>query len=76
MAEGGGRPAIWALVELAKYHEHRARAFDAARTSALRALELVDACDQPLPLPLGRPQIAHRLDRLERRLGAGQGSGP
>ena len=76
MAEGGGRPAIWALVELAKYHEHRARAFDAAQTWALRALELVDAFDQPLPLTLGRPQLAHRLERLERRLGARQRRGP
>lgn len=76
IAADGGRPAIWALVELAKYHEHRARAFDAARTSALRALELVDACDQPLPMTLGRPQLAHRLDRLERRLGAGYPGGP
>ena len=65
-----GRGAVWALVELAKYHEHRASAFDTARECTVEALAQADHLLDALPLPLARPALEHRLARLERRLGA------
>ena len=63
-----GRGAVWALVELAKYHEHRvgefARALDYTREALAQADRLLDS----LPQPLARPALAHRLARLQRRL--------
>lgn len=65
-----GRGAVWALVELAKYHEHRAGAFDTARDCTLEALEQADRLLDALPQPLARPALEYRLARLERRMGA------
>lgn len=65
-----GRGAIWALVELAKYHEHRAGAFHTARAYTVEALAHADRLLDALPQPLARPALEHRLARLERRLGA------
>ena len=63
-----GRGAVWALVELAKYHEHRAGAFHTARDCTLEALEQAAGHPDTLPQPLARPALEHRLARLERRL--------
>ena len=65
-----GRGAVWALIEMAKYHEHRAGAFDTARECTLEALSQADRIRDGLPHPLARPALEHRLARLERRLGA------
>ncbi len=63
-----GQASAWALVELAKHHEHRRRDFAAARDCTLRALRLARAVPASPPLPLAEPALAHRLRRLERRL--------
>ena len=65
-----GRGAVWALVELAKYHEHRAGEFHSARECTLEALQQADRLLDALPQPLARPALEHRLARLERRLRA------
>ena len=65
-----GRSAVWALVELAKYHEHRVGAFHTARDCTLEALEQAERILDVLPQPLARPALEHRLARLERRLQA------
>jgi len=65
-----GRGAVWALVELAKYHEHRAGEFHTARDCTLEALEQADRLLDALPQPLARPALEHRLARLDRRLEA------
>ena len=70
-----GRGAVWALVELAKYHEHRAKAFDTARECTMEALAQADRLLDALPQPLARPALEHRLARLERRLGASRPRG-
>lgn len=71
-----GRGAVWALVELAKYHEHRAGAFDTARECTVEALAHADRLRDALPQPLARPALEHRLARLERRLGASKERSP
>ena len=68
MAAREDRAAIWALVELAKYREHRQRDFAAARACTLRALELAAWLQEPLPLALAEPALRYRLGRLERQL--------
>ena len=65
-----GRAAIWALVELAKHHEHRAGAFDTARECTVEALAQAGRVLDGLPQPLARPALEHRLARLDRRLRA------
>ena len=65
-----GRTAVWALVELAKYHEHRAGALDTARECTIEALVQADRLLDALPQPLARPALEHRLARLDRRMGA------
>ncbi len=63
-----GRGAIWALIELAKYYEHRAADFAKARDYAREALAQADRILDGLPQPLARPALVHRLARLQRRL--------
>ncbi len=70
-----GRGAVWALVELAKYHEHRAGTFDTARECTEEALVQADRLPDALPQPLARPALEHRLARIERRLGASKKRG-
>lgn len=60
----GFDPLPWE--ELAKYHEHRRRDLAAARAVVLRALALARAAGAP---PRVGAELAHRLARLERRLG-------
>ncbi|MCY3911845.1 MAG: ribonuclease H-like domain-containing protein [Chloroflexi bacterium] len=71
-----GRGAVWALVELAKYHEHRAGAFDSARECTVEALAHADRLLDALPQPLARPALEHRLARLDRRLLASKARRP
>ena len=68
-----GRGAVWALVELAKYYEHRAADFAKARDYTREALTRADRLLDGLPHPLARPALEHRLGRLQRRLRASQG---
>ncbi|MBI2862210.1 MAG: ribonuclease H-like domain-containing protein [Chloroflexi bacterium] len=61
----GGREGIGALVELAKYYEHRVRDFQRALMSAQEALDNLLASEGP---PSGqRAALEHRLQRLRRR---------
>ena len=68
IAERRDQAGAWALVELAKYHEHRRRDFVMARDCTLRALRRVRGRLTGLPQPLAEPALLHRLRRLERRL--------
>ncbi len=65
-----GRGAVWALVELAKYYEHRAADFARARDYTREASAQADRILDGLPHPLAPPALEHRLARLQRRLGA------
>ncbi len=68
MVANEDRTGLWALVELAKFHEHRRRDFPGALAATRRGLALTDALGTPLPAELRRPALDHRLRRLERRL--------
>lgn len=68
MVRNEDRAGLWALVELAKYHEHQCCDFPAAVTATRRGLALTAALGAPLPAELRRPALDHRLQRLERRL--------
>ncbi len=68
MVRNEDRTGLWALLELAKFHEHRRRDFPGAVTATRRALGLTDALGVPLPAELRRPALDHRLQRLQRRL--------
>ncbi len=60
-----------ALVELAKYYEHRCRDYGAAIRATEKALTETAGClEIPLSSPLSAVSLQHRLQRLERRLNA------
>ena len=60
-----------ALVELAKYFEHRCRDYEAAINATKKALIETAGCrDIPLSSPLSSASLQHRLRRLERRFNA------
>lgn len=63
----GGRAAIWAHIELAKYYEHQSCEFGVAIDHVAEAMRRADHFDGRLPVSLGRPVLEHRLRRLERR---------
>ena len=71
LAAGVGRTAVVACIELAKVQEHRLRDPDAATSTTLRGLAIVERRRQ-----IGRPEPAleadlhRRLRRLRRRSGA------
>ena len=62
-----------AYVELAKYHEHRARDYATALDWSRRAL--AEACDQdgvPFSSPCHPAALQHRIDRLKMKIGRGK----
>ena len=69
-----GRGAVWALVELAKYHEHRAGEFHTARDCTLEALEQADRLLDALPQPLARPCVGAPAGAARTPAGSGQGA--
>ena len=70
MALRNDRNAIWALVELAKYHEHRSHDWQSALRYARRARGLCVQDQISIPLRLGTLAIDHRIARIEHRLDA------
>lgn len=60
-----------ALIELAKYYEHRCRNYEAAIRATKKALiETAGRRDIPFSNPLSAASLQHRLQRLQRRLNA------
>ena len=70
MALRNDRDAIWALVELAKYHEHRSHDWQSALRYARRARDLSVQDQISIPLRLGTLAIDHRIARIEHHLDA------
>ena len=68
MTVGDDRNAIWALVELAKYHEHRIHDWKSALSYARRARELSTQSPIPMPVRLATLALDHRISRIEQRL--------
>ena len=69
------RKEIYAFVELAKYYEHRARDFFQALQWTQAALDLVLAPSfSSYERRHWKPELEHRLERLERKLGRGKQS--
>ena len=60
-----------ALVELAKYFEHRCRDYEEAIKATKKAITETAGCREiPLSSPLSAASLQHRLRRIERRLNA------
>jgi tetratricopeptide (TPR) repeat protein len=62
--------AVYAHVEIAKYHEHRGRDLDAATQATRQALDRVTASEFPATRAERqalREELEHRLRRLERK---------
>ncbi len=68
VAEGRGRIAALACVELAKFYEHRARLLDSARTMCDRARELSAGDQDYWGGQLSDGELSHRRGRLARKL--------
>lgn len=66
LLDEGGRSALAARVELAKYHEHVERDYDAAIEQVEHALRLAVLFDSPWPEANER-DLEHRLSRLLNR---------
>ncbi|MBM4436221.1 MAG: ribonuclease H-like domain-containing protein [Actinobacteria bacterium] len=67
LSAGAGRTAIWALVELAKYDEHRRNDYAGALARTARAIDLAERAYEDLPAGLAVEALQHRLARLRRR---------
>jgi uncharacterized protein len=68
VAEGRGRIAALACVELAKFYEHRARVLDSAREMCDRARQLSEGDQDYWGGQLSDGELSHRRGRLARKL--------